>query len=135
MFVQNHAHQSDAGRLRYRRRSRMVADGLSVSRYQIKTQSCCGRNGFERLCKMQQRVQIGRHVGTIDRRIEIPKIDDALKGGVPTVLDKLLPVFQRLRSQGKNVATIELEMVSLRGDAAPRAKFAKSRNHPFTHSR
>ena len=43
----------------------------------------------------------------------------------PQVFDKLLPVFQRSRSQGKSVVAIELEMVSLRGDAAPGAKFAQ----------
>ena len=79
MFVQNDAHQSDARRLRHRRRSRIVAGGLSVPRYQVQAQSCRGRSGFERLCKMQQCVQIGRHVGSIDRCIEIPKIDDALR--------------------------------------------------------
>ena len=79
MFVQNHAHQSDARRLRHRRPSRMVASGLSVPRYQVQAQSCRRCRGFERLRKVQQCVQIGRHVGTIDRRIEIPKIDDALR--------------------------------------------------------
>ena len=57
---------------------RIVAGGLSVPRHQVQTQSCCGRSGFERLREMEQRVQIGRHVGAIDMRIEIPKIDDAL---------------------------------------------------------
>ena len=79
MFVQNDAHQSDARRLRHRRRSRIVAGRLSVPRYQVQAQLCCGRSGFERLGKMEQRVQIGRHVGTIYRCIEIPKINDALE--------------------------------------------------------
>ena len=135
MFVQNDTDQSDARRLRHRRRSRIGAGRLSVPRYQVQAQSRCGRSGFERLCKMQQCVQVGRHVGSIHICIKIPKVNDALRRGALTVFDELLPVFQRSRSQGKSVVAIELEMVSLRGDAAPGAQCAQSRNQFITHSR
>ena len=79
MFVQNDAHQSNARRLCDGGRSQIAADGLDVARYQVQAQPRRGLNGFERLRKMEQPVQIGRHVGSIHMCIEIPEVNDPLR--------------------------------------------------------
>ena len=136
MFVQNHAHQSDAGRLRHRRRSRIVAGGLSVPRYQVQTQSCRGRGGFERLRKMQQCVQIGRDVGAIDQVHRDSK--DRRCAQVRSPHSSSTSCCQSSSASGRKVkASVpsNSKWSPVRGDAASGAKFAKSRNQPFTHSR
>ena len=104
------------------------AGWLSAPRYRVETQFRRGRVGFERLRKVQQRVQIGRHVGSIDMCIEIPKIDDALAVRSRAQLrEAVVQSSSALGAQGESVGAIELEMVSRARATRQRAPAARSR--------
>ncbi len=68
------------------------------------TQLRGGLSPFEFLGKMEQRVEVGSHVG--DLRIEAPKIDHPL-GGIRASRDQLLPIFERVRPERKLVVFID----------------------------
>ena len=79
VFVRDDAHQSDGRRLADGVREQVASDRLGTAGHEIEAQFGRGTVSFERLREMKQRVQIAGHGPVIDARIEIPKIDDALR--------------------------------------------------------
>ena len=68
---------------------------------------------FERLGEVQQRVQIGRHVGAIDQAHRDSKDRRCAQVSESAqCFEKLLPILRRFRAQRESVVAVELEIVS-----------------------
>ncbi len=136
MFVQNDANQSNARRLCYCRRSQITAGRLGVSCYQIQPQPRRGPRGFERLSKMEQGVQIGRHIRSIRQRIESPEVNDPLRRGVSHSVSTSF--CQSSSVPGRRVKASlpsNSKWSPLPNDAASGAKIAQPRNQRISQSR
>ena len=105
----------------------IASDRLGAARHEIETQLGAGAVGFERLREMEQRVQIAGHALVIDLRVEIPKIDDALRRVLLARFDQFLPVLERFRPQGEGIGSIELEIRLLRRATRQRTPVSRSR--------
>jgi hypothetical protein len=89
MFVRDDTHQSNARRLRDCGRPEIIARRLRVARDQIQTKLRRRLSGFEGLRQMEQRVEIGRQLGSV---IKIPKINDPLRERIRARRNEFFPI-------------------------------------------
>src|SRR4051794_29086720 len=127
ILIQNHAEQTERGRLGDRGRLRIASDRLRAARDRIDPQFRACQNRFERLSKMKQGV--GSEYGVvIELEVEVPKINDSFQGEVAGVaLKKLLPVFRHARANREGLAIRRGKSGSAPNDLATRAGGAEPR--------